>query len=224
VQKVCVCVIAILLWMPTVVSAQQRQASAELVVGEKVAPLPGWAKFCEDYAPVCDTKPVEKARAILSEEALLELRTVNAQVNQRITIRTDPEHWGWSESRYIYTIGSGEKDVDRWNYAEDDVGDCEDIALLKQKILLEKGWPRSALLLTHVGSTVDRHGKVLVGGHLVLMVKTDKGDFILDTTDFSLGPQRWSETTHVFRSRQSDEDPNVWVSLSKTTLVSEKNN
>ena len=54
-----------------------------------------------------------------------------------------------------------------------DRGDCEDYALLKQKLLIERGWPSSSLLMTVVR---DEKGE----GHAVLTARTSQGDFVLD--------------------------------------------
>jgi hypothetical protein len=76
--------------------------------------------------------------------------------------------------------------------------------LLKRRTLLQAGWPREALLITVVR---DHNGE----GHAVLTVKTDKGEFILDNQ--REGILLWSETGYQFLSRQSQSDPNHWVSL-----------
>src|SRR5665213_3353526 len=48
-------------------------------------------------------------------------------------------------------------------------------------------------------------------GHAVLTVKTDKGEFILDNQNENV--VAWTETGYRFVKRQSQSDPNVWVSL-----------
>jgi predicted transglutaminase-like cysteine proteinase len=48
-------------------------------------------------------------------------------------------------------------------------------------------------------------------GHAVLTVKTDKGDFVLDNQAENI--VLWSDTGYRFVKRQSQTDPNVWVSL-----------
>ena len=53
------------------------------------------------------------------------------------------------------------------------VGDCEDFALTKRAQLIEAGFSPGALRIA-VGQT--RKGE----GHAVLVVRTDKGDFVLD--------------------------------------------
>ncbi len=45
----------------------------------------------------------------------------------------------------------------------------------------------------------------------VLMVRTDRGDFILDNQEPKV--LLWTETGYRFIKRQSQENPNRWVSL-----------
>jgi predicted transglutaminase-like cysteine proteinase len=76
--------------------------------------------------------------------------------------------------------------------------------LAKRRMLIQAGWPREALLITVVR---DKHGD----GHAVLTVKFDKGEFILDNQNDQILP--WSDTGYRFVKRQSQTDPNLWVSL-----------
>ncbi len=48
-------------------------------------------------------------------------------------------------------------------------------------------------------------------GHAVLTVTTDKGDYVLDNQNENVVP--WTETEYRFVKRQSQSDPNMWVSL-----------
>jgi predicted transglutaminase-like cysteine proteinase len=48
-------------------------------------------------------------------------------------------------------------------------------------------------------------------GHAVLTVKTDKGEFILDNQRAEI--LLWSENGYHYVKRQSQSDPNLWVSL-----------
>ena len=92
---------------------------------------------------------------------------------------------------------------DRWDIPDDGYGDCEDYQLLKRKLLVKAGLPRRALRMTVV---VDQQGE----GHAVLMVRTDRGDFILDNKQNSILP--WSQTKYRFVKRESDNGRS-WVSL-----------
>jgi predicted transglutaminase-like cysteine proteinase len=152
------------------------------------API-GWTEFCAEYAPECDTTPLEARDAVLTTKAWKEMVRINNWVNDAIKPVTDLEHWGVAE---------------RWNYPDDGRGDCEDYVLLKRRMLMQAGWPRQALLITVVR---DQQGD----GHAVLTVKTDKGEFILDNQNEEILP--WSETGYRFVKRQAQTDPNVWISL-----------
>ena len=158
------------------------------------API-GWVEFCVEYDPECKTKPTTPRDVVLSTRAWKDLARVNHWVNTNIKPMTDMDHWGV---------------VERWNYPDDGYGDCEDYVLQKRKMLLQAGWPREALLITVVR---DKNGD----GHAILTVKTDKGEYVLDnqTDDILL----WSDTGYRFVKRQSQADPNVWVSLGEPHMT-----
>jgi predicted transglutaminase-like cysteine proteinase len=158
-------------------------------VGETTNPPIGWIEFCVEHAPECKTKPLQPRDVVLSRHAWNDLERVNRWVNTHIKPMTDWEHWGV---------------VERWNYPDDGYGDCEDYVLLKRRMLMQVGWPREALLITVVR---DKHGD----GHAVLTVKTDQGEYILDNQNDQI--LLWSDTGYRFVKRQSQADPNIWVSL-----------
>jgi predicted transglutaminase-like cysteine proteinase len=176
------------LFASTAASQAQEQLPYIGIGAVTSAPI-GWDEFCAEYAPECDTAPSAPRDVVLSTRAWTELNRINIAVNTKIKPMTDMDHWGV---------------VERWNYPDDGYGDCEDYALEKRKLLMQAGWPRQALLMTVVR---DQNGN----GHAVLTVKTDRGEYILDnqTSDILL----WSETGYRFVKRQSQSDPNIWVSL-----------
>lgn len=149
----------------------------------------GWVEFCAANAAECATSPTTPRDVVLSPRALHDLIRVNRWVNDAIKPMTDLDHWGV---------------IEKWSYPDDGYGDCEDYVLLKRKLLISAGWPREALLITVVRDKRDE-------GHAVLTVKTDRGEFILDNQADDVLP--WSETGYRFVKRQSQRDPNVWVSL-----------
>ena len=104
------------------------------------------------------------------------------------------DHWGTT--------------LDHWDYPVDGKGDCKIYALFKRKLLIERGFPRQALLMTIVR---DLNGQ----GHAVLTVKTDRGDFVLDNLADEIRP--WNATGYTFFKRQAQDDPNVWLSLGGAT-------
>lgn len=83
-------------------------------------------------------------------------------------------------------------------------GDCEDYVLLKQRELMARGWPQSALLITVVR---DENNE----GHAVLTVRTDLGDLILDNKNSKI--LAWNQTPYTYIKWQSAMDPRLWESL-----------
>jgi predicted transglutaminase-like cysteine proteinase len=152
------------------------------------API-GWVEFCASNPVECATTATKPRDVVLTAKAYKDLVRINKWVNDSIKPMTDLEHWGV---------------IERWSYPDDGYGDCEDYVLLKRRLLLSAGWPREALLITVVRDHKDE-------GHAVLTVKTDRGEFILDNQAEEVLP--WSETGYRFVKRQSQHDPNVWVSL-----------
>ncbi len=158
-------------------------------VGDTTKAPIGWIEFCAEYDPECKTKPSQPRDVVFSTQAWKDLERVNLYVNTHVKPMTDLEHWGV---------------VERWNYPDDGYGDCEDYVLAKRRMLIQAGWPREALLITVVR---DKHGD----GHAVLTVKFDKGEYILDNQNDQI--VLWADTGYRFVKRQSQGDPNVWVSL-----------
>ena len=149
----------------------------------------GWVDFCNRYAGECDGPILQAQDIVLTPSVQHELDSVNRGVNGSVQSVTDMDHWGV---------------VDRWDYPLDGKGDCEDYVLLKRKILLDRGLPRQALLVTVVK---DHAGE----GHAVLTVKTNKADYVLDNMSDKI--LRWDETGYRFVKRQSQIDPNRWMSI-----------
>jgi predicted transglutaminase-like cysteine proteinase len=172
---------------PTAGNAEERPLF--ISIGENTRAPIGWIEFCVEYDPECKTRPSAARDVVLSAQTWKELERVNQHVNTHVKPMTDMEHWGV---------------VERWNYPDDGYGDCEDYVLQKRRLLVQAGWPREALLITVVR---DKRGD----GHAILTVKTDKGEFILDNQNDQI--LLWSDTGYRFVKRQSQSDPNVWVSL-----------
>ena len=176
-----------------VVSLTAAQAANErplfISVGTSARAPIGWNDFCAHSPRECDGRPLEARDVVLSQKAWKDLVRINKWVNDSIKPMTDMDHWGV---------------IERWSYPDDGYGDCEDYVLLKRRMLMQAGWPRQALLITVVR---DKKGE----GHAVLTVKTDKGEFVLDNQNENV--LAWTETGYRFVKRQSQSDPNIWVSL-----------
>jgi predicted transglutaminase-like cysteine proteinase len=148
----------------------------------------GFVRFCETRSDDCAPQKLGERRLDPTPERLSELDEINRGVNRAVQPATDVEIYGVSE---YWTIPVNK-------------GDCEDYALLKQRLLEQRGWPLSALLLTVVR---DEKGE----GHAVLTVRTAQGDFILDNKVDDV--RIWNKSGYQFVMRQSYLDPRVWVSL-----------
>jgi predicted transglutaminase-like cysteine proteinase len=176
-------------------AAPQAHAANELafmMTGDQARSPIGWVQFCADQPQECDVAPTTPRDVVLSTKAWKDLVRINNRVNETIKPMTDLDHYGV---------------VEKWAYPEDGYGDCEDYVLLKRRILMDAGWPREALLITVVR---DQKGD----GHAVLTVKTDRGELILDNQNHVIVP--WYESGYVFVKRQSQSNPNVWISLGDT--------
>jgi predicted transglutaminase-like cysteine proteinase len=169
--------------------AAPRELLLYVSVGEMSRPPIGWVQFCQDRPWECRADQSEPRDVELTPVARQELERVNRFVNERIQPLTDLDQYGV---------------IEKWTYPESGYGDCEDYVLLKRRMLIQLGWPREALLITVVR---DRKGD----GHSVLTVRTTRGELILDNQNERILP--WADTGYQFTKRQSQHDPNVWVSL-----------
>jgi len=151
-------------------------------------PVAAWVEFCRRYPSECAVNTSEAASIEMTPETWRMIVSVNRRVNARIKPKTDMEHWGV---------------VDRWDFPDDGYGDCEDYQLLKRKLLSERGLPRRAMRMTVV---IDEQGE----GHAVLMIRTDRGDYILDNKTSAVLP--WRDTGYTYVKREG-QDSTAWVSL-----------
>lgn len=161
------------------------------VTGE-ARPVLGWVNFCERHREECVVNASEPGTIDLTPRIWQTMVGLNRKVNTGIKAVTDQEHWGTPDS---------------WDLPSDGAGDCEDFQLLKRKLLAEAGLPRRAMRITVV---IDEKGE----GHAVLMIRTNRGDFILDNKTNAV--LAWHETGYVFVKREG-HDSMVWVSLGGAT-------
>jgi predicted transglutaminase-like cysteine proteinase len=156
--------------------------------GPAARPTAAWTEFCTRMPDECRVDLSEPATIPMDLALWRTLTSVNRRVNARIKPLTDQAHWGV---------------VDRWDYPDDGFGDCEDYQLLKRRMLVERGLPRRALRMTVV---IDDIGE----GHAVLMVRTDRGDFILDNKTSTI--LSWRKTGYAYIKREG-QDGAAWVAL-----------
>lgn len=155
--------------------------------GDTSPPI-GFVHFCRINAAQCEARNANLHRVHLTMRRWHELTAVNDLVNTMITPASDEQLYGQTE---FWTIPSTH-------------GDCEDYVLLKRSMLMQRGWPESALLITVVKDEADE-------GHAVLTVRTHVGDLILDNKRDRVFT--WRDTPYEFIKRQSFRNPLLWVSL-----------
>jgi predicted transglutaminase-like cysteine proteinase len=118
------------------------------------------------YQLMCLKSPAEcqgggKSEVEGSAQTMAVIKQVNASVNRAITPRNDGA-------------------VDDWS-ASASSGDCEDYVLAKRRALIKAGFSPSALRIAYVKTNSGE-------GHAILVVKTSKGDVVLDNLNGTVRP------------------------------------
>ena len=155
--------------------------------GETSVPI-GHYQFCQERPDECGPSDEPIPFAALTAERWAQLISVNNELNAAIAPVGDEELYGVEE---------------RWVYPST-AGDCEDYVLAKRRALALAGWPPSVLLISVVRQLTGE-------GHAILLVRTDRGDLVLDNQDGDI--HLWNETPYIFVKRQSQEDAGRWVAI-----------
>lgn len=147
----------------------------------------GAYRYCVRYKDRCQY--AAKSRKLkLTREYWSQMVQTNVSINTSIRPMTDMDFYGVEE---------------RWELPTT-AGDCEDYVLAKKLELVRAGLPAGAMRVTVVYDAND-------GGHAVLTVVTDRGDFILDNnTDQVL---KWQEAELTYIKRQLPGNLMYWESL-----------
>ncbi|MCU0613060.1 MAG: transglutaminase-like cysteine peptidase, partial [Candidatus Eisenbacteria bacterium] len=174
--------------MPAAASSKQADPPAAREFGETLPPI-GFVQFCQRVPENCQPDTRHR-RFTMTDEKWLLVRMVNSYVNGAIAPVSDETLYGTTE---YWTLPT-------------DAGDCEDIMLLKKKLLVSKGVPAEALRITVV---LDETG----AGHAVLTLITSAGDYVLDNRRNEI--RSWFATGYTFLKRQSEHNPQKWVSLQR---------
>lgn len=143
-----------------------------------------FVKFCSKNPGDC-SRTNGPTVAQLTGDSERQLRRVNSQVNRSI--------------RPVNEIGKR----DRWE-ADVAQGDCEDFVLTKRRKLISLGWSPRTL---RIAVTRTASGE----GHAVLVVRTSKGDLVLDNRTAAI--KRWQRTDLSWVKIQSAENPRMWHNL-----------
>ncbi len=155
-----------------------------LAEGAFVASPLSFTKFCMDYPSECPSA-AGPARVHMTKTRRAQLSEVNDAVNASIVPTPDTSayrFWALNVSR----------------------GDCNEFAVQKRHELIDRGWPAGALALAVVKTAWGE-------GHLVLTVRTDEGDFVLDNLRSPIVP--WQLAGYRWIMRQSEQDPQYWADL-----------
>lgn len=137
-----------------------------------------YTRFCLHHPAECELGTPD-AVTDLAPEVEAEIRRINRDVNQRIRPVKQTTDWR----------------------IDPEAGNCNDYVVTKRHELMASGLPASALLIAVVRTPAGE-------GHLVLIVRTDRGDLVLD----NLTPEirRRSETPYTWLKRQSASDATFW--------------
>ena len=157
-------------------------------VGRTSQPI-GHHIYCKQYSSDCNIRSSSTKAPQLTRSRWNELVEVNNFSNRTVTPVTDLEYYNTEE---------------HWTYPKS-FGDCEDYVLMKRYMLMQRGWPASALLITVVRQPNG-------DGHAVLTVRTDRADYILDNLENRI--LRWDQTEYTYLKRQSERHSGHWADIS----------
>jgi predicted transglutaminase-like cysteine proteinase len=121
------------------------------------------------------------------------LEVVNAEINARIKPRTDMEAFGVNDYWTLPLEGDGRGE-----------GNCKHYALEKRRVLTEAGMSEDALSLAIVRTP---QGET----HAVLIVATDRGDYVLDNLTPDI--RGWRQAGYTWLSRQTPGSPLRWAAV-----------
>jgi len=166
--------------------SQQGNSEHMQTFGNTSIPI-GAYEYCQRYAQRCKYEP--KASGVqLTRSVWDQVVNINYNINATVRPMTDMEIFGVEE---------------RWELPTD-AGDCEDYVLAKKRELSRLGFPPGAMRVTVVYDAND-------GGHAVLTLVTDQGDFILDNNNNKV--LRWQEAELTYIKRQKPGNLMRWESL-----------
>lgn len=158
--------------------AATMAVSAALPAEAAGVPIPhGFLVMCQDHPSECRGGGASSVK--YTDKLFALLKRINARVNNGITpVRNEViDVWSINATR----------------------GDCEEYVLAKRRALISAGIPASALSIVYA----LRNG----GGHAILAIHTDRGDYVLDNMTGRIKPL-W-QTGYKLIS-MSGPNPLVW--------------
>lgn len=152
-----------------------------------LAPM-AFTQFCLKYVQECKPRLVFRGgRLKLTDRRWAELEYVNRTVNSSIVPERNRE--GLAGEKWLLAPARG---------------DCNDYAVTKRHQLIARGWPARAVLLSEVVTVSGEH-------HLVAVVRTNSGDWVLDNLTDRVIP--WSQRPYQWLRIQTPGNPNYWASV-----------
>jgi predicted transglutaminase-like cysteine proteinase len=152
-------------------------------------PPMAFTQFCMRYVDQCRAPRMRfRGGPVRLTEARWEsLKEVNRSINESIIPERNYE--GLAGEKWLIGPSSG---------------DCNDYAVTKRSELIQRGWPARTLLLSEVITSSGEH-------HLVVVVRTSVGDFVLDNMPSNL--RSWSKAPYQWLRIQTPANPNYWASV-----------
>jgi len=152
-----------------------------------------YIRFCLHNPAECQSNAAERDQIELGSETSELLNRVNRDINISII-------------PVVKTYGSNLADA--WTIAPD-MGDCNDYAVTKRHELMQSGLPAKALRLSVVKTSEGI-------GHLVLVVVTTKGNFVLDNLTDEIRP--WQSTDYQWLKIQSAANAKFWYEIKAPSI------
>lgn len=166
-------------------------AGSAMEVGGITSQPIGHYEFCKRLPRECAVRSANVKPVTLTDAAFKLISRVNLTVNRSVEPVSDLEAYG-REEWWAFPSEAGQR------------GDCEDFALQKRRVLMQRGISASNLLMTVVRKPDGE-------GHAVLTVRTDRGDYILDNLNDQV--LAWEQTGYRFLKRQSETHSGRWNSI-----------
>ncbi|KXF78810.1 transglutaminase [Paramesorhizobium deserti] len=163
------------------------EAAQRLSAGGLTSIPYGHMEFCQRNRGQCGAHRVLPPIALTSARWKT-IERVNRSVNAAVKPKSDLEVYGKR---------------DYWTMPAKGMGDCEDYVLLKRAKLLASGFSASQLLITMVRNSGE--------AHIILTVRTNKGDFVLDNLRNDVLPVE--STGYHYVKMQAPNHSGRWVSI-----------
>lgn len=159
--------------------------------GAPTLPHIGYLLMCmrdkDEALPECTERP-GRSKEPMGSELWEALNSVTWFVNRSVEPMDDSVQY---------------QQADYWTYPESGSGDCEDYALEKKRQLINRGYSPNALDLAVVLEQECYEDLSLCSAHAVLIVATDRGEFVLDNLNDAVKPIE--QTDYIYLKRQQQD-------------------